>query len=153
MHIKFETEILKQTWVTMLKPCRLQTDGWTDRRTDGQGESSIPPSNFIGRGYKNQEILRITGLFLGGIQCRQVNILQKMYPCQDVNMIKVSEVSRVHTVGQFFHQLVHFPLNFQPVCQESCRDYGCALAFHPIMVWWDNHIVGGVRIKYEENIR
>ena len=23
----------------------------TDRRTDGQGESSIPPSNFVGRGY------------------------------------------------------------------------------------------------------
>ena len=30
------------------KPCRLQTDG----RTDGQGESSIPP-NFVGRGYNN----------------------------------------------------------------------------------------------------
>ena len=29
------------------KPCRLQTDG----RTDGQGESSIPPSNFVGRRY------------------------------------------------------------------------------------------------------
>ena len=32
------------------KPCRLQTDG----RTDGQGESSIPPSNFVGRGYKKK---------------------------------------------------------------------------------------------------
>ena len=31
------------------KPCRLQTDG----QTDGQGESSIPPSDFVGRGYKN----------------------------------------------------------------------------------------------------
>ena len=33
-----------------------QTDGWTDGRTDrwtdGKGESSIPPSNFVGRGYK-----------------------------------------------------------------------------------------------------
>ena len=35
------------------KPCRLQTEGWrTDGRTDGQGESSIPPSNFVGRGYE-----------------------------------------------------------------------------------------------------
>ena len=47
MHMKFEIEISKQTWVMLRKPCRLQTDG----RTDGQGESSIPPSNFVGRGY------------------------------------------------------------------------------------------------------
>ena len=48
MHIlKFEIEIPKQTWLMLRKPCRLQTDG----RTDGQGESSIPPSNFVGRGY------------------------------------------------------------------------------------------------------
>ena len=26
----------------------------TDGQTDGQGESSIPPSNFVGRGYNNQ---------------------------------------------------------------------------------------------------
>ena len=48
MHMKFEIEIPKQTWLMLRKPCRLQTDG----RTDGQGESSIPPSNFVGRGYK-----------------------------------------------------------------------------------------------------
>ena len=36
-----------------------QTDGRTDRRTDGQGESSIPPSNFVGRGYKNCKIENI----------------------------------------------------------------------------------------------
>ena len=33
MHMKFEIEILQQTWVTLRKPCRLQTDGQTDRRT------------------------------------------------------------------------------------------------------------------------
>ena len=43
MHMKFEIEIPKQTWLMLRKPCRLQTDGQTDRRTDGQGESSIPP--------------------------------------------------------------------------------------------------------------
>ena len=42
-HMKFEIEIPKQTWLMLRKPCRLQTDGQTDRRTDGQGESSIPP--------------------------------------------------------------------------------------------------------------
>ena len=26
---------------------------WKDRRTDGQGESSLPSSNFVGRGYNN----------------------------------------------------------------------------------------------------
>ena len=35
------------------KPCRLQADRRTDGRTDGQGESSIPPSNFVGRGYND----------------------------------------------------------------------------------------------------
>ena len=37
MHMKFEIEILKQTWLMLRKPCRLRTDG----QTDGQGESSI----------------------------------------------------------------------------------------------------------------
>ena len=32
------------------KPCRLQTDGRTDGQTGGQGESSIPLYNFVGRG-------------------------------------------------------------------------------------------------------
>ena len=48
MHMKFEIEIIKQTWVTLWKPCRVQTD----RRTDGQHDSSIPTSNFVGQGYK-----------------------------------------------------------------------------------------------------
>ena len=43
MHMKFEIEIPKQTWLMLRKPCRLQTDGRTDGQTDGQGESSIPP--------------------------------------------------------------------------------------------------------------
>ena len=43
MHIKFEIEIPKQTWVMLRKPCRLQTDG----QTDGQGESSIPPPHQL----------------------------------------------------------------------------------------------------------
>ena len=33
-----------------------QMDRRTDGRTDGQGESSIPPSNFVGRGYKDRDI-------------------------------------------------------------------------------------------------
>ena len=47
MHMKFEIEMIKETWLMLRKPCRLQTDGrtdgWMDGRTDGQGESSIPP--------------------------------------------------------------------------------------------------------------
>ena len=34
MHIKFEIEIPKQTWVMLRKSYRLQTDGRTDRQTD-----------------------------------------------------------------------------------------------------------------------
>ena len=33
MHLKFEIEIPKQSWVMLRKPCRLQTDGHTDRWT------------------------------------------------------------------------------------------------------------------------
>ena len=50
MHMNFEIEIPKQTWLMLRKPCHLQTDGQTDRRTDGQGESSIPPPTSLGGG-------------------------------------------------------------------------------------------------------
>ena len=33
MHMKFEIEIPKQTWLMLRKPCRLRTDGRTDGRT------------------------------------------------------------------------------------------------------------------------
>ena len=62
MHMKFEIEIPKQTWLMLRKPCHLQTDrrtdGQMDRRTDGQGESSIPPPpTSLGGGYKNHIII------------------------------------------------------------------------------------------------
>ena len=85
MHMKFEIEIPKQTWLMLRKPCRLQTDGQTDRRTRwiqytppptslGGGINKVnpvyPPSNFIGRGYKydlmeqfNSNALFITNLW------------------------------------------------------------------------------------------
>ena len=53
--MKFEIEIPKQTCLMLRKPCRLQTDGQTDRRTDGWTDKVnpvYPPSNFVGRGYK-----------------------------------------------------------------------------------------------------
>ena len=56
MHMKFEIEIPKQTWLMLRKPCRLQTDGRTDRRADGQTDKVnpvYPPSNFVGRGCNN----------------------------------------------------------------------------------------------------
>ena len=60
MHMKFEIEIPKQTWLMLRKPSRLQTDGRTDGRTDGQTDGwtdkvnpVYPPSNFVGRGYND----------------------------------------------------------------------------------------------------
>ena len=50
MHMKFEIEIPKQTWLMLRKPCRLQTDGRTDGQTD-KVNPVYPPSNFVGRGY------------------------------------------------------------------------------------------------------
>ena len=55
MHMKFEIEIPKQTWLMLRKPCRLQTDGRTDRRTRWI-QYTPPPSNFVGRGYNNFKI-------------------------------------------------------------------------------------------------
>ena len=54
MHMKFEIEIPKETWLMLRKPYRLQTDGQTDGRTD-KVNPVYPPSNFIGQGYKNQQ--------------------------------------------------------------------------------------------------
>ena len=43
MHMEFEIEILKQTWLMLRKPCRLQTDGQTDGRTDKVNPVYPPP--------------------------------------------------------------------------------------------------------------
>ena len=56
MHMKFEIEIPKQTWLMLRKPCRLQTDGrtdgQTDRRTDGRTRwiQYTPPPTSLGGG-------------------------------------------------------------------------------------------------------
>ena len=49
MHMKFEIEIPKQTWLMLRKPCRLQTDGQTDRRTD-KVNPVYPPPTLLGGG-------------------------------------------------------------------------------------------------------
>ena len=58
MHMKFE--ILKQTWVTLRKPCRLQTDGWTDRQTDKVIPVYPPPPTSLGGGI-NRYVLVLHG--------------------------------------------------------------------------------------------
>ena len=59
MHMKFLTEILKQTWLKLQKPCHPQTDR--------QGETIIPRSNFIGLGYNKAnrtDLIATTGLVI-----------------------------------------------------------------------------------------
>ena len=51
MHMKFEIEIPKETWLMLRKPCRLQTDGRTDGRTD-KVNPVYPPPTSLGRGIK-----------------------------------------------------------------------------------------------------
>ena len=55
--MKFHEDRCKGEAVMRAKPfyltARLQTDGRIDRRTDGQGDSSIPPPNFVAGGIIN----------------------------------------------------------------------------------------------------
>ena len=48
MHMKFEIEIPKQTWLMLRKPCRLQTDGRMDGRTDKVNPVYPPPTLLDG---------------------------------------------------------------------------------------------------------
>ena len=51
MRVKFEIEILKQTWLMLRKPCHLQTDGRTDGQTDQDKVNPVyPPPTSLGRG-------------------------------------------------------------------------------------------------------
>ena len=43
MHVKYEIEIPKQTWVTVRKPCCLQMDGRTHWQTDKVSHPPPPP--------------------------------------------------------------------------------------------------------------
>ena len=67
MHMKFEIEILKQTWLMLQKPCRLQTDGRTDRRTD-KVNPVYPPPTSLGGGITNKEIKFLGPLFFKPIK-------------------------------------------------------------------------------------
>ena len=59
MHLKFEIEIPKQTWLMLRKLCRLQTDGRTDRRT--RWIQYTPPPTSLGGGIM-MEILQSISL-------------------------------------------------------------------------------------------
>ena len=49
MHMKFEIEIPKQTWVALWISCRQQTDGRTEKMW-----IQFTPTNFVGREYNNR---------------------------------------------------------------------------------------------------
>ena len=51
MHMKFEIEISKETWLMLQKPCRRRTDGQTDGRTD-KVNPVYPPPTSLGGGIK-----------------------------------------------------------------------------------------------------
>ena len=55
MPMKFEIEISKQTWLMLRKPCRLQTDGQTEGRTD-KVNPVYPPPTSLGGGIINIDI-------------------------------------------------------------------------------------------------
>ena len=64
--MKFHEDRCKGEAFIRLKPfyltARLQTDGQTDRQTDGQGDSSIPPPNFVAGGIKKKKKKGHSGL-------------------------------------------------------------------------------------------
>ena len=59
MHMKFQIEITKQTWVTLRKPCRLQTDGEADRQTD-KVIPVYPPPSSLGGGILSHQYMRMS---------------------------------------------------------------------------------------------
>ena len=69
-----EIEIPKQTWLMLRKPCRLQTDGRMDRRTD-KVNPVYPPSNFVGRGYNNMALCTSMSLPPDGVFIRTLRIV------------------------------------------------------------------------------
>ncbi len=48
------------TWLTQRVPQKLFTDGRTDRQTDGQSGSSMPPSSSMGGGGHNNRSNQIS---------------------------------------------------------------------------------------------
>ena len=58
MHMKFEIEIPKRTWLMLRKPCRLQTDGQTDGWT--RWIQYTPPPTSLGGGIKKKWISNLT---------------------------------------------------------------------------------------------
>ena len=61
--MKFHEDRCKGEAVMRMKPNHASTDrrmdGWTDRRTDGQGDSSIPPPKLVAGGIMSMESTRL----------------------------------------------------------------------------------------------
>ena len=83
MHMKFEIEIPKETWLMLRKPCRLQTDGQTDKVNP-----VYPPSNFVGRGYNNDWSSKMfCGINMKAISQVLVNLIRNM--CSEIKLLKL----------------------------------------------------------------
>ena len=106
MHMKFEIEIPQETWLMLRKPCRLQTDGRTDRRTDKVNPvyptptptPTPPPPTLLGGGIK---------ILLGWLRMYPDTMTRKRFPhhCPFVRGIHRSPVVPI-TKGQECGMLV-----------------------------------------------
>ena len=77
MHMKFEIEIPKQTWVMLRKPCRLQTDGQTDKVNP-----VYPPPTSLGGGIKNDPSFMFESMALEKWERHPPPHLEIGYPAQ-----------------------------------------------------------------------
>ena len=100
MHMKFEIEIPKQTWLMLRKPCLLQTDG----RTDGQTRwIQYTPLQLRWAGYnKISKCHRILGNEHKYPKINRVHAFIKVNPCTkyEQNIFNIGGCGVVTKVGQ-----------------------------------------------------
>ena len=104
MHMNLEIEFPKETWLTLRKPCHLQTDGQTDGRTD-KVNPVYPPPTSLGGGIKiqtanNEEVFLTHRWRLG--------------PCFHIYKDHLSRYRDYRYKDMFFRRLFSYTFSFLP---------------------------------------
>ena len=126
MHMKFEIEIPKETWLMLRKPCRLQTDGRTDGQTDGRTRwiQYTPPPTSLGGGIITfikiistvsfKTVIPNT-LYFSLVYCRSSSLTKKMHLYTNGWSFETSNFKTKHTHFTSNVSLMYFLI----ICKNS----------------------------------